>query len=368
MKRTRLRFVWFALILVALVGILLQTRMDSKHQIKQRIYSQWTDSYVVPFGEQAYVKTTNSKKEDVVLSESQGYGMVIAVEAAKNGQADRADFERLYQYYLAHRLEGSQLMSWRQTVKNGQATQADSNNATDGDLYIAYALIEAAKQWPDQAEAYQTQARAVLEDILKHNYSEANGVLTVGNWANTESQFHNLMRTSDTLPEQFQAFYDLTQNEQWLTIKDNMLDKLDKISSEHKTGLLPDFIWVEGDTVRVANANDIESENDGSYSYNACRLPYNLARSKDAKSQKLLKKMMKFFDQQETIFAGYTLGGDALNQHQSASFIAPVFYASNEGEDYQKLVQRNKYIFLQDLPAENYYDAAMTSMIALGTL
>lgn len=368
MKRTKLRFVWFVLILLALVGILLHTRMNSTHQVKHRIYRQWTKHYVVPFGEQAYVKTTNSKTEDVVLSESQGYGMVIAVEAAKNGQANREDFEKLYQYYLSHRLEGTQLMSWRQTVKDGQSTQTDTNNATDGDLYIAYALIQAAKQWPEQAETYQTQARAILDDILRYNYSESNGILTVGNWANAESRFHNLMRTSDTLPEQFQAFYDLTQNEQWLTIKDNMLDKLDKVSLDYKTGLIPDFIWVEGDIVRVASANDIESENDGFYSYNALRLPYNLARSKDQKSQKILKKMMTFFNQQEILFAGYDLSGKALTQQQSSSFIAPIVYAANTDSRYQRLVQRNKYIFLQDLPTENYYDAAMISMVALGML
>ncbi len=28
----------------------------------------------------------------------------------------------------------------------------------DGDLYIAYSLIEAAKQWPDKAQEYQEQS------------------------------------------------------------------------------------------------------------------------------------------------------------------------------------------------------------------
>ena len=42
----------------------------------------------------------------VVLSEAQSYGMLITVEAAKKGQAHQEDFDRLYQYYLKHRLEG----------------------------------------------------------------------------------------------------------------------------------------------------------------------------------------------------------------------------------------------------------------------
>mgnify|MGYP002742829571 CR=1 FL=1 len=61
------------------------------------------------------------------------------------------------------------------------------------------------------------------------------------------------------------------------------------------TGLLPDFIWVEEQGTRVADPNTIESKYDGSYSYNACRLPYNLVQSKDPVSQKMVKKMLGFF-------------------------------------------------------------------------
>ncbi|KXT83250.1 putative endoglucanase precursor [Streptococcus sp. DD11] len=368
MKRTRLRFIWFIAILAALAAILLYTRMNSTTYLKDRVYHQWKNTYVVEKNNQAYVKTTNSQTENVVLSEGQGYGMVIAVDAAKQGDADQADFEQLYQYYLAQRLGDTQLMSWKQTVKGDEISHADENNATDGDLYIAYALIQAAKQWPDKADEYKAQAQAVLEDILRYNYNESNGVLTVGNWANAESEFYNLMRTSDTLPHQFEAFYELTNNQQWLTIKDNMLGKLEKISAQTDTGLLPDFMWVEGDQVRVADANTVESENDGFYSYNACRLPYNLAQSKDKKSQALLDKMMQFFMEQDSIYAGYNLKGQRLNSHQSGSFSAPVFYAANQDRDFRKLVQQNKYLFIQDLPSGNYYDAAMTTMVALGTL
>ena len=150
MKRTRLRFIWFVIILAVLASILLYTRMGSTPNIKKKIYSQWSKEYVVTKDKLSYIRTTNSKTEDVVLSEAQGYGMVIAVDAAKQGDASPADFEKLYQYYLAHRLKDTQLMSWKQTIKDGKSNHEDENNATDGDLYIAYALIQAAKQWPGQ--------------------------------------------------------------------------------------------------------------------------------------------------------------------------------------------------------------------------
>lgn len=144
-----------------------------------------------------------------------------------------------------------------------------------------------------------------------------------------------------------------------------MLAQLDAISSQTKTGLLPDFMWVDEQGARVADPDTIESKYDGAYSYNACRLPYNLAQSQDKTSQKLGKKMLDFFMKQRNIYAGYDLKGNALHQYQAASFIAPVSYAAENGDGYLKLVQQNKFIFMQDLSTENYYDATMTTMIAL---
>ncbi|MFQ9597070.1 MAG: hypothetical protein ACLRZG_02470 [Streptococcus sp.] len=70
------------------------------------------------------------------------------------------------------------------------------------------------------------------------------------------------------------------------------------ISSQTKTtGLLPDFIWVDEQGTRVADPKTIESKYDGAYSYNACRLPYNLVQSKDKTSQQLVKKMLILFQE-----------------------------------------------------------------------
>lgn len=113
------------------------------------------------------------------------------------------------------------------------------------------------------------------------------------------------------------------------------------------------------------NPNTIESQYDGAYSYNACRLPYHLSQSQDERSQKLVQKMMAFFMKERRIYAGYDLQGNALNQYQAGSFLAPITYAANNSEGSLKLLQQNKYIFTQDLPLDNYYDATMITMIAL---
>lgn len=330
MRTKKMKYLWFVVILAVFCLTLFLARTRSKVEMRNRLYRQWTEHYLVTDGKQSYVRTTNSDQETVVLSEAQGYGMLITVEAAKKDLANQEDFDRLYRYYQNNRLDDTQLMAWKQIIKKGELS-SEHQNATDGDLYIAYALMEAAKQWPEKGKGYQQQAKAILDDILKYNYNETTGVLTVGNWANQDSEFYHLMRTSDTLPSFFQSFYELTGNEQWLSIKEKMLAQLDAISSQTKTGLLP----------------------------------YNLAQSQDKTSQKLGKKMLDFFMKQRNIYAGYDLKGNALHQYQAASFIAPVSYAAENGDGYLKLVQQNKFIFMQDLSTENYYDATMTTMIAL---
>ena len=62
-----------------------------------------------------------------------------------------------------------------------------------------------------------------------------------------------------------------------------MLSSLETISSKTKTGLIPDFIWVDESGARVVKPYTISNQFDSTYSYNACRLPYNLTQSNDEK-------------------------------------------------------------------------------------
>lgn len=364
MKTKYFKYLWFVVILGLFVFSMFTIRMKTKTDIQDKIYQKWEKHFVVKKGNEAYVKTTNDKDKDVVLSESQSYGMLITVRAAKKGLANQKDFERLYKYYLSHRIEGNQLMSWEQIVQKS-AKNFDDHNATDGDLYIAYALIEASKQWPSHKDEYQKQAKALLQDILKYNYNENTGILTVGNWANKDSKYYNLMRTSDTVPKQFQAFYEVTKDKKWLDINNKMLSSLETISSKTKTGLIPDFIWVDESGARVVKPYTISNQFDSTYSYNACRLPYNLTQSNDEKSQKVLNKMLDFFMTQKNVFSNYNLSGKFLDDHQAASFKAPIAFAAEKDQKYLKLVQQNRIVFMQDLPVKNYYDSAIITLVAM---
>ena len=144
---------------------------------------------------------------------------------------------------------------------------------------------------------------------MRYEYNPTTHALTVGNWADSKSKYYNLMRTSDVLPTMFDQFYRESNDSRWLLIKKTMLKRLNQLSHQHKSGLVPDFAWLT---------------------------------SKDAKPG---------------------------NNYQSASFSAPIYIAVNENRNqgYDNLFASQQYIFAKKLPKNNYYDTALTTMATILT-
>lgn len=92
-------------------------------------------------------------------SEGQGYAMLLAAAAA-----DRDSFERIWSWTQTHLLvRGDRLAAWRWPGANEE--MRDFNNASDGDLLIAWALAEAADYWSDPD--LLAEARGAARDILR---------------------------------------------------------------------------------------------------------------------------------------------------------------------------------------------------------
>lgn len=101
-------------------------------------------------------RIVDTGNKGVSHSEGQGYGMLLA-EAAD----DRDSFDRMWgwtQRNLMVREDG--LVAWRWQPDGGVT---DRNNASDGDILIAWALLRAAERW--KAETYRTPALAILKAL-----------------------------------------------------------------------------------------------------------------------------------------------------------------------------------------------------------
>lgn len=101
-------------------------------------------------------------------SEGQGWGMILALAAD-----DRRTFERLWEWTqrtLTRR--DVRLFSWRFDPAEVPPV-SDPNNATDGDLFIAWALALAAERWGDRN--YGTVSAAIRADIKRYLVREVAG-------------------------------------------------------------------------------------------------------------------------------------------------------------------------------------------------
>ena len=103
------------------------------------------------------VDTANGR---ISHSESQGYGMLLAVAAG-----DRDAFQRIWGWTRANLMvRDDALLAWRWEPDKRPAV-ADMNDATDGDILVAWALVEAGEGWTD--EGYRLAARRIAVDIAR---------------------------------------------------------------------------------------------------------------------------------------------------------------------------------------------------------
>jgi endo-1,4-beta-D-glucanase Y len=96
-------------------------------------------------------------------SEGQGVGLLFAVAFD-----DPAAFDQILAWTQRHLLRSDGLHAWR-WMPNTPVAVPDTNNATDGDIYIAGALQRAARRWgrPEHAAAARRTARTIHETLLQ---------------------------------------------------------------------------------------------------------------------------------------------------------------------------------------------------------
>jgi endoglucanase len=93
----------------------------------------------------------------LVHSEGQSYAMLLAV---KNG--DRETFDKAWRFAKNHMRRADGLFSWR--IENGKIT--DDNNASDAEIVMAWALLEAGKAWGDDYLADASHLIATIRTNL----------------------------------------------------------------------------------------------------------------------------------------------------------------------------------------------------------
>lgn len=129
--------------------------MACAKDVKASDWRAYKQRFVSPDG-----RVIDTGNGGVSHSEGQGFGLLLAFAAN-----DRETFAAMWQWtqtHLAHTDSG--LFAWRFDPSKPEPVQ-DPNNATDGDILIAWALLQASKAWniPD----YDTQSQTLRAAILR---------------------------------------------------------------------------------------------------------------------------------------------------------------------------------------------------------
>ncbi len=123
-------------------------------------YAEWRmfkDRFITKDG-----RVVDTGNGNITHSEGQGYGMLFA-EAA----GDRRTFDLLWDWTREHlqTRPDDRLLSWlwKETPEGGAV--ADPNNASDGEILVAWALVRASERWG--SFAYQRAAAELLIELRR---------------------------------------------------------------------------------------------------------------------------------------------------------------------------------------------------------
>jgi len=105
-------------------------------------------------------RVTDTLQQGASHSESQGYGLTLACE-----MSDAEAFARIFAWTESNlALRSDQLLAWR-WLPEAEVRVPDRNNASDGDLFYAWALMQAATRFG--VDSYATRARAIVADLVR---------------------------------------------------------------------------------------------------------------------------------------------------------------------------------------------------------
>lgn len=192
-------------------------------------------------------------------SEGQGYGLLLAFE-----HGDRETFQNLWQWTRANlQVRNDKLFIWRKRP-NVDLKDEDHNNASDGDMLIAWALWKAGQQW--QQPDYRNAADAIIADIKQKLIVSWHGlsVLLPGEQGFVKDDATTINLSYWIFPA-LRAFAEADPDPVWQRLGDSGLTLLQQ-ARFGRWQLPPDWL-------RLTAANTQEPANNKRFGYDAVRIP-----------------------------------------------------------------------------------------------
>ncbi|WP_244473476.1 glycosyl hydrolase family 8 [Rhizobium sp. Leaf262] len=266
-----LAFAFRALMMVAIMLVPLTARAAS---ISQTDWNAYKAAFLDPAG-----RIVDTGNNNISHSEGQGYGMWLAVLADAP-----ADFELIWSFTKTELLvRDDGLAAWKWDPQT-QPHISDINNATDGDILIAYALALAAKQWakPDYADAARSIASTIVAKTIVQRAGRTVLLPGTAGFAEADRPDGPVVNPSYLIFEAFPVLNELTPSPLWTALTRDGLAQINTFAFGPRK--LP-ADWVSLKT-KPRPADGFAQE----FGYNAVRIPLYLARA-GLGDEKLLERL-----------------------------------------------------------------------------
>jgi endo-1,4-beta-D-glucanase Y len=277
------------------------------HLHAESSYVQWKNNYVTTSGACGYRRVLFNDMSST-YSEGIGYGMLLSVN-----YNDRALFDDLWRYYLAH-LDARGLMHW--WIGNTCGQILGSTGATDADEDAAFALLLAHKQWgSDGPINYLQSAITQINRIYQHEVEHGTYVLKPGDYWGGSS----VTNPSYFAPAYYRAFRAVTGNAGWDSVITRCYEILQR-AAHVNTGLVPDWCQANGQPAPGFAYY---------YYYDATRTPWRIALDYvwfgDQRARNFCRKITDFARAigSMNIREGYYLDGNPIGQAHINVFVGP---------------------------------------------
>jgi endoglucanase len=290
-------------------------------------------------------RTIDTGNGNTSHTEGQGWAMLMA-----EAHDDQATFDRVLTWTLRElRRPHDALHAWRWTPGR-PVPIADYNNATDGDIFIVWALLRAARRW--QRPELEQRAHAICADLERLCIREMDGrTLLLPAASGFEHRDHLVINPSYYVFPAFVDFAALRGPESpWMRLhRDGLL--LMREARFGRWALPADWVRLPRSGARVAPASGWVPR----FSYDAVRVPLYLAWGGMA-SEPAAQAAAAFFAQPGTPawteFQGDKLAPYAMNSGQRA--VARLVSAGAGAVDLPSVEE-----------AQDYYGAALTMLVRM---
>ncbi|PHK96780.1 glycosyl hydrolase family 5 [Pseudoroseomonas rhizosphaerae] len=309
---------------------------------------EWEDfkaKYLLPDGR--IIDTGNNNASH---SEGQGWALLMA-----EAYGDQATFNRVFAWTHRNlRRPHDSLHAWSWRPNRPQPVE-DSNNATDGDLFIAWALERAARRW--HRPELSGRAAAIARDLHENCVREVRGrtVLLPAAFG-FEHPSYTVINPSYYVFPALDAMARLMPNDRWRELRQDGLSLL------RQTGF---GAWnLPADWIRLSHLSDeppLPAPGwPARFSYDAIRIPLYLAWA-GLSAEPAARAAARFWSASHP--SGYTPAWAEFAQDH----VAP--YAADSGMDSIARLVLDPEAKVSDLPrvhaAPHYYAAALTLLARL---